>query len=148
MNKPRGRPFEPSNKFGRGRPKGSRHKTKCPGQHLLDEYAEHLVRKCIALAMQGDRSAMRICMERVSPARRDACIQMNLPSIQTAKDLDQAAEKVTQAIRRGDITPGEAGTMMHILESRSRVIERVEWENRLEKLEENVAARWERPPRP
>jgi len=90
---------------------------------------------------------MRICMERISPARRDACIQMNLPSIQTAKDLDQAAEKVTQAIRRGDITPAEGGTMMHILESRSRVIERVEWENRLEKLEENVDARGERPPR-
>jgi len=147
MNKPRGRPFAPSNKFGRGRPKGSGNKTKCAGQHLLDEYAEHLVRKCIALAMQGDRSAMRICMERISPARRDACIQMNLPSIQTAKDLDQAAEKVTQAIRRGDITPAEGGTMMHILESRSRVIERVEWENRLEKLEEHVDARGERPPR-
>jgi hypothetical protein len=90
MNKPRGRPFPPGNKLGRGRHKGSRNKSKMPGQHLLDEYSEHLTRKCIALAMQGDRSAMRICMARVSPARRDAYIQMALPSIQTAQDLERA----------------------------------------------------------
>jgi hypothetical protein len=30
--------------------------------------------------------------------------------------------------------------MMRILESRARVVERVAWENRLEKLEEQVAA--------
>jgi hypothetical protein len=52
----------------RGRPKGSRNKSKCPGQHLLDEYAEQLVRTCIALAMQ-DRSAMRIACQSGSPRR-------------------------------------------------------------------------------
>src|SRR5579859_5067514 len=114
MNKVRGRPFAPGNKLGRGRPKGSRNKAK-PGQALLDEYAEHLVRKCIAEAMQGDRSAMRICMERISPARRGTAITMNLPPIKTAADVDKAAERVTQAIRRGDITPAEGDTMMNIL---------------------------------
>jgi hypothetical protein len=37
MNKVRGRPFEPGNKLGRGRPKGSRNKAKSPGQDLLQE---------------------------------------------------------------------------------------------------------------
>ena len=140
MNKPRGQPFPPGNTLGLGRPKGSRNKTK-PGQDLflLDEYAPHLVRKCIAEAMQGDRSAMRLCMERISPARRGACIRMNLPPIKTAEDVNKAAEKVTQAIRRGDLTPTEGGIMMNILESRSRVIERVQLESRLEKLEEKMA---------
>jgi hypothetical protein len=142
--KVRGRPFEPGNQLGRGRPKGSRNKSK-PGQNLLDEYATHLTRKCIAEAMQGDRSAMRICMERISPARRGACITMNLPSIRTAADVHKAAEKVTQAIRRGEITPTEGSTMMAILESRSRVIERVQMESRLEKLEEMMAVpKWTR----
>ncbi|MCU1336118.1 MAG: hypothetical protein JWO19_1699 [Bryobacterales bacterium] len=141
MNKERGRPFAPGNTLGRGRPKGSRNKPKSPGQDLLDEYALHLIRKCIALAMQGDRNAMRICMERISPARSDACIRMSLPPIQTARDLDKAAEKVTQAIRRGNITPAEGGKVMNILESRSRIIEKVEFENRLEKLEKHMARR-------
>lgn len=146
MNKPRGRPFQPGNKLGRGRPKGSRTKAKSPGHQLLDDYSEHLTRKCIALAMQGDRSALRICMERISPARRDACIQMGLPAIKTAQDVDKAAEKVTQAIRRGDLTPGEGNTMMNILESRSGVIERVQLESRLEKLDE-AYGRQRAPPR-
>jgi hypothetical protein len=140
MNKPRGRPFAPGNTLGRGRPKGSRNKRKSSGQDLLDEYAPHVTRKCLAMAMQGDRSAMRLCMERISPARRGACITMNLPAIRTAGDVDKAAEKVTQAIRRGDLTPTEGGVMMNILESRSRIIEKVDWEKRLEKLEENRAA--------
>jgi len=138
-SKVRGRPFEPGNKLGRGRPKGSPNKTK-PGQDLLDEYAPHLMRKCIAEAMQGDRSAMRLCMERISPARRGACIRMNLPPIKTAEDVIKAAERVTQAIRRGEITPAEGDTMMNILESRSRVIERVQWESRLEAMEAHLAA--------
>ena len=133
-NKVRGRPFLLGNTMGKGRPRGSPNKAK-PGQTLMDEYAEHLTRKCIALAMQGNQSAMRICMERISPARRGAIVKMNLPPIKTAGDVDKAAENVTQSIRRGDLTPAEGGIMMNILESRSRVIERVQLESRLEKLE-------------
>jgi hypothetical protein len=40
MNKPRGRPFEPGNPFGRGRRKGSRNRPKC-GDDLLDKYEPH-----------------------------------------------------------------------------------------------------------
>ena len=145
MSKARGRPFPPGNTLGRGRPKGSRNKAKSPGQDLLDEYAPHLMRKCIALAMQGDQNAMRICMERISPARRGAYIKMNLPAIRTAQDVDKAAEKVTQAIGRGELMPTQGGTMMNVLESRSRIMERVQLESRLEKLEQDMASNKIRP---
>jgi hypothetical protein len=141
VSKPRGRPFSPGNTLGRGRPKGSRNKAQAPGQHLLDQYSESLTRKCIAMALQGDQRALRICMERINPARQDACVQLSLPSIRTAQDVEKAADKVTQAIRRGKITPLEAGKIMGILESRSRILENVQFESRLEKLEENLAAR-------
>ena len=135
MNKPRGRPFRPGNTLGRGRPPGSRNKEKSPGQHLLDKFTPHLTGKCIELAMQGDPGALRLCMERISPARRDAYIRMNLPPVKTAQDVDEASEKVTQAIRRGKITPDDGGKMMSILGSRLRIIESVQHESRLEKLE-------------
>jgi hypothetical protein len=141
MSKTRGRPFPPGNKLGSGRPKGSRNKEKSPGQHLLDQYAPHLVRKCIALAMQGDHTALRMCMDRISPARQDGYIKMALPAIRTAQDVDQAAEKVTQAVWRGAITPAEGEKMMSVLKSRSGSIESAGWENRLEKLEENICDR-------
>jgi hypothetical protein len=140
MNKPRGKPFAPGNTLGRGRPPGSRNKAKAPGQDLLDQYSEPVTRKCISMALQGDARALRICMERISPARQDACIQLSLAPIRTAQDVEKAAEKVTQAIRRGKITPLEGGKMMSILESRSRIMENVQLESRLTKLEENLAA--------
>jgi hypothetical protein len=135
MTKPRGRAFPPGNTLGRGRPPGSRNKEKSRGQHLLDQYTPHLTGKCIELAMQGNLGALRLCMERISPARRDAYIRMSLPPVRTAQDVDLASEKVTQAIRRGKITPDDGGKMMSILGSRLRVIESVQHESRLEKLE-------------
>lgn len=78
-------------------------------------------------------------MERVSPPRRDNCVQMNLPAIRNAQDLDKAAETVTQGIRRGKITPAEGGKLMNIFESRARIIERVQWEERIAKLEGRIA---------
>src|ERR1700722_12956949 len=140
MKKVRGRPFEPGNTLGRGRPKGSRNKSKSPRQDLFDEYAEHVIRKGIALALAGCTNALRICMDRISPARRDAVIQMNLPAIRKAEDLDKAAEKVTQGLRRGKITPVEAGRVMNILESRLKIFETVELAGRIEKVEEKMPA--------
>jgi hypothetical protein len=63
--------------------------------------------KLIFDALQGERSAMGLCVERIISARHGACIQMNPPPIKIAADVDKAAEKVTQAIRRGDLTPAE-----------------------------------------
>jgi hypothetical protein len=140
MNEPRGRPFAPGNTLGRGRPTGSRNKAHSPGQDLLDRFTHHLVSKCIDLAMKGDRSAMRVCMERISPARRDAPIRLSLPSIRTIQDLDKAAEKVTQAIRRGRITPSAGEKLMNVFEIRTRIIEKGDFERRVEKLEEDMAA--------
>jgi hypothetical protein len=141
MNEPRGRPFAPGNTLGRGRPKGSRNKASSDGQDLLDKYAVHLVGKCIERALKNDdRIAMRICMDRILPARREASIRVSLPRIKTAQDLEKAAEKVTQAIGRGRIAPAEGETMMNVFEIQSRIIEKSQYERRLEKLEESMAA--------
>jgi predicted DNA-binding protein (UPF0251 family) len=125
MNEPRGRPFAPGNTLGRGRPRGSRNKANSVGQDLLDQYTPQLVANCIKRALKDDdRSAMRICMEHIFPARRHASIRMSLPRIRTAQDLEKAAEKVTQAIGRGRVAPAEGETMMNIFEIRSRIIEK------------------------
>ena len=141
MNEPRGRPFAPGNTLGRGRPKGSRNKASSVEQDLLDKYAPHLVGKCIERALKNeDRSAMRICMDRILPARREASIRVSLPRIKTAQDLEKAAEKVTQAIGRGRIAPAEGEKMMNVFEIQSRIIEKSQYESRLKKLEESMAA--------
>jgi hypothetical protein len=111
MKKVHGRPFEPGNKLGRGRPQG-----------ILWEFALPLMRKCIGAALQGDMRAMRMCMARISPEHREALIRMMLPKIKDLQDVDKAAEKVTRAVQRGGITPAEGGKLMDILEARARIM--------------------------
>jgi predicted DNA-binding protein (UPF0251 family) len=133
-------------RWGRGRPKGSRNKKNADGQDLLDRYALPLVGKCIESALKNnDRSAMRLCMDRILPGRREAPVRLSLPRVQTAQDLEKAAEKVTQAIAHGRITPAEGEKMMNVLEIQSRIIQNSQYESRLEKLEESMAA--SRPPK-
>ena len=141
MSRPRGRPFEPGNKFGRGRPKGSRNRSKAPGQALLEQHEEAVARKCILRALEGDVRALRLCMERINPARRDSYVRMNLPSIATVKDVEQANAKVVKAVGAGKITPTQGQIVSGILDSRRRVIETVELQERIEKLEQDAAAK-------
>jgi hypothetical protein len=38
---------------------------------LLDGESDAITRECIEMALAGDVTAMRLCMERIVPARRD-----------------------------------------------------------------------------
>jgi len=64
----RGRPFQPGNKYGRSHPKGSRNKIARLSQDRLDSHAETPTKKCLALAYQGNLSAMRLCSVILTPA--------------------------------------------------------------------------------
>lgn len=115
MNKLRGRPFQPGNQFGRGRPKGSPNRVR-PGDDLLEKSATDLMGECIRQALEeGDRSALRLCVERISPTRRGAPLLIKLPRMRSMQDAKRAAEKVTRAFQRGQCTPHEATEVMRFL---------------------------------
>src|SRR5262249_15635760 len=97
------------------------------------------MRKCVDQAMQGDRTAMKICMDRVSQTGSKSPIRMKLPPVKTLQDVDQAAERVMQDVARGKLTPADGEKMMRMLESRARVIEKAVLEKHVEKLEEAIA---------
>ena len=93
MSNVRGRPFQPGNQYGRGRPKGSRNKSTPAAQQLLEQYSEPIMRKCIAQALGGDVRALKLCLERVTPVRRNSLVKVNLPAIESAKDLGAVNQK-------------------------------------------------------
>jgi len=84
-------------------------------------------------------------MERIFPARRDSSAPLSLRRIRSAQDLEKAGEKVIQDMARGKISPAEGETMMNIFESQGRIIEKCQFESRLQKIEESVAAASLRP---
>ncbi|WP_346658170.1 DUF5681 domain-containing protein [Bradyrhizobium sp. 138] len=58
----------------RGRPRGSRNRTTLAVEALLEGEAEALTRKAIELATGGDIQALRICLDRLCPPRREATL--------------------------------------------------------------------------
>ena len=132
----RGRPFQPGNKYGRGRPPGSRNKIARACQETLENYAESLMKKCVYMASQGNPTAMRLCIERLMPARRHRTLNFKLPVIKTLADVDAASEKVVSGVARGQLTPPEGQVVFLILEGRRRVLETQELDQRIRVLEE------------
>lgn len=118
-----------------GRPKGARHKTTLAVQELFDGEAEALTRKAIGLALEGDIAALRLCVERIAPARKDAPVNFELQEIETSRDAMEAARAVVRAVANGALTPSEADAVMKLVEGYRRMAETVNLEARIEALE-------------
>src|SRR5450631_4897529 len=69
-----------------GRPKGSRNATTLALETLLDGQATALTQKAIDLALTGDMAALRICLDRILPPRKDRPITFDFPAITTAAE--------------------------------------------------------------
>ena len=80
--KQRGRPFQPGQSGNpAGKPKGARNRATLAAEALLDGEATALTRKAIELALAGDSTALRLCLERLLPARKERLIEFSLPAI-------------------------------------------------------------------
>ncbi|MCJ2009894.1 DUF5681 domain-containing protein [Methylobacterium sp. J-092] len=132
-----GKPFEQGQSGNpAGRPKGARHRTTLAMEALLDGEAEALTRKAIELALDGDGPALRLCLDRLAPVRRDRHVQFDLPAIDTTADLPKATHALLQAIAAGELTPSEAADIGKAVDAHVRAIEVTDIHERLARLEE------------
>jgi hypothetical protein len=89
-------------------------------------------------ALEGDTTALRLCLERIAPARKDAPIQFELPVMSNASEAAVAAQAVLKAVSEGEVTPLEGATVMGLVESYRRTLEVTELEERLLQVEERM----------
>lgn len=132
----RGRPFKPGQSGNpAGKPKGARHKTTLAVDALLDGDAENLTRKAIEMALGGDTVALRLCLDRLAPVRKDRPVTFALPTIETTADLPKASAALLEAVASGELTPSEAAELGKLVEAHVRAIEVTDLAARLEALE-------------
>lgn len=127
--------FAPGNTLG-GRPPGSRNKTTVAVEALLEGEHEALTRAAIDKALEGDTTALRLCLDRIAPARRDAPVCFDLPDIRTVEDAVGASSALLAAVAAGEVTPDEAGRVMALLTSHKQLVETCDLESRLAALEQ------------
>jgi Family of unknown function (DUF5681) len=136
VEKQRGRPFE-KGKSGNpnGRPKGSRNATTLALEALLDGQAQALTQKAIDLALTGDIPALRLCLDRILPPRKDRPVSFELPLIANAKDAAAVASSVLAAVAAGEMTPADAAEVGKLIDSFVKSYETSELAGRLDRLE-------------
>ena len=103
-------------------------------QTLLDGEAQALTRKAVELALEGDTTALRLCLERLMPPRRDRATPLPLPQVREAGDL-MPAMAVIMAAARGKISPGEGMGLAKLVDFFLKAIETHDFDRRLRLLE-------------
>lgn len=121
----------------RGRPAGARNKASLMLDKLMESGAQDIVETVIDRAKGGDMTAARLILERLVPPAKERPIAIELPPTSDAQGVADAQALVIATLGSGGLLPGEAATIMSMLEARRKGIETVELEARIKSLEEN-----------
>ena len=139
VGKQRGRPFQKGQSGNQdGRPKGSRNATTIALETLLDGQATALTQKAVDLALAGDMAALRLCLDRILPPRKDSPVAFDLPEMKTLNDTVPAMGALVKAVGQGELTPAEAGELTKMVQAFAKIIETAELEERVRTLEETI----------
>jgi len=131
-----GRPFEPGNKFGRGRPKGSRNKLN-PVEQFLKEYQSAILKKGVGAALRDNTKVLLWCLEKLS--RMGQSFQkLKLPPIKTLDDVGQALGLVVNAIANRTCSAADGQVLVTALEKCQQLIETQDLVARVEEVERQI----------
>jgi len=122
-----------------GRPKGALNKTTRAVQALLDGEAESLTRKAVELALDGDITALKLCLDRVSPCPKDRTVSFSMPEdISRAESLPQITSHILKSVACGELTPSEGERLSGIVTAHAKALELHDIEARLAALEQRA----------
>ena len=132
----RGRPFvKGQSGCPAGKPKGARHRATLAVEALLDGEAEALTRKAVEMALAGDGTALRLCLDRIIPPRRERPVSFKMPALQSPADAVAAMAAIAAAVAEGYLTPGEASELSNMVGYYVKSLEAAEFDERLRALE-------------
>ena len=133
QKRPRSRPFAKGNG---GRKLGARNRASLLADALLEGEEEELVRKGIELAKAGDPQMLKFFLDRILSKERP--VKIDLPLIESRRDLTAAYAAIVKAVGAGEISPSEGNAVAGLLASIAKFIDDAEVEARLCKLEEEL----------
>jgi hypothetical protein len=124
-----------------GRPAGSRNKASLAVENIFSDEADRLSRKCIKLAMKGNIQALKLCIERICPVRKDVPINVQLPRVQSVEDATKLTTSLLEKVATGELTPSQGELLSRMIEKHVRVMQLTDLEARLQQLEERIETR-------
>ena len=121
-----------------GRPIGIRDK-RTAMRDLLVPHAESLIAKAVEMALAGDSTALRLCIDRLIPPAKSKDDPVTLPRL--ARSLSDNGRLVLEALANGSLTPEEAGAVIHAMATQARIVEIDDIEKRVAALEKTLGGK-------
>jgi hypothetical protein len=118
-----------------GRAAGTRNRATVLAEQLFDGATAALANKAVAMALDGDAVALRLCIGRIIAPRRHRPTSFALPPLHRAADLAPAMAAIAAAVAEGEISTGEAWELSQLVDTFIRAIEAGEFDTRLQRLE-------------
>ena len=119
-----------------GRPMGSRNNATLACEALLEGQAEALTQKAVEMALSGDTVALKLCLERIYPVRKDRPVTFAMPPITSARDAANIAAAIAQAVAAGHVTPSEAAEIAKVVDVYVRAYQTAELDDRTARVEQ------------
>ena len=119
-----------------GRPKGIQDK-RVAVRGLLNPHAPELIQKAVEMALGGDTTALKLCLDRLVPALKPTGTAL---TIDVAGSLSERGEAVLAAITSGQVDPITGGALIGALTNQAKLKEITDIEERLAELERGYQA--------
>jgi hypothetical protein len=91
-------------------------------QEQLNRRAGALICKALDLAESGDVAALRLCLERILPARKERAVSLTSPAVRSAADAEQLMGAIIDAMASGYVTPSQAAQMSRPIDTYVRAV--------------------------
>jgi hypothetical protein len=119
-----------------GRPRGARNRASVLVHSLLEAKAEALACKTIAMAEEGNIVALRMCMDRIAPARKLDPGSCDLPPLDNPAAPVEAMARIADAVATGNLATSEAVELAQVVEIYLHALAAKGFDERLTKVEE------------
>lgn len=117
----------------KGRPKDTR---TAELRALLRSHSQALVGKAKDMALDGDATAMRLCLERVLPPLKTKDEPVTVKGLNGSASLVEQGQSIINALAAGELSPTDAATLMQTVATQARIVEVDELERRVAVLEQ------------
>lgn len=104
-------------------------------RQLLEPKRTELVDKAVAMALAGDPTALRICIDRLAPPSRAEAAPVAIAGLAEAQSLTAKADVLLAAIGSGQLAPDTGSQLLNALAAVGRVAELDELAARIAALE-------------
>jgi len=131
--------FQAGNKYGRGRPCGSKNKVTIAAENIFEEESGAIARQAVEMALNGHPQMIKLIMERVVPIKKSSPVKLDgMPIVDTVESAGEAAEFILQSIASGKVSPLDGEILSRVLDKRLHALQITEIERELKELKEKL----------